>query len=136
MTKKRALILSSVGTLILLLLGIISSTNACYHNKLCFRFFDSYITQTIAILLLLLSPLLLLSLLTYRMRDKIFRAWTAFAVWWVPLSMFAILIAPKEIEGSIDVPVKAPLAFFCAGILLIVSLIIIVWKHHSLRKQV
>ncbi len=131
----KVLLISSIGTLTLLIFGIISSTNVCYHNKICFRFFDSYITQTIAILLLLPPPLLFLSLLTYRMRDEIFRAWTAFARWWIPLSMIAILVTPRESGGFISIPLQATLALFCAGVFLIVSLIIIAWKHYSLKKN-
>ncbi len=80
-------------------------------------------------------PLLILSLVTYKMSDKIFHAWVSFAKWWVPLSIVAILVTPVESGGWISLPFQAMMAAFCAATLLFVSLGIICWKHFSLKKK-
>ncbi len=119
----------------LLTFGFIMSTGACYHNKFCFRFFDNLLIRTIALSLLPFLPLFLLSLITYKMKDEVFTAWISFAKWWVPLSMFAILITPVDDGGSWSIPLKGPVALLTTGLFFVISLIIICWKHFALRKK-
>lgn len=130
MTKKNVFLLAIGGTIIFFLSAFQKEIGFCGHiYNNCWDIID-LIWPPFMIFL----PFAFLSLLTYRMRDEIFRAWTAFAVWWVPLSMFVTFIAPEEIRGSISVPVKWPIAVLCAGVFLLVSLVIILWKHYSLKK--
>src|SRR3989338_7499703 len=86
-------------------------------------------------LLLSALPLLFLSLITYKMRDEIFHTWITFAKWWVPLSVIAILVTPVESGGWISVPLQATMALFCAAALFVISLILITYKHFTLKKR-
>lgn len=134
MTKKNITIISLVTAVVLIGWDYIGNARLCTSEGVLH--YDCFNTiSSIELIFFPVFPLAFLSLLTYRMRDEIFRAWTSFAVWWVPLSMLAIIIAPEEIKGSISVPMKWPLAVFCAAILLLVSIIIILWKHYSLKKK-
>ncbi|MHB1163296.1 MAG: hypothetical protein ACYCZZ_02105 [Minisyncoccota bacterium] len=92
--------------------------------------------------LLLVTPFLLLfSLLTYRMKDEVFRTWLHFAYWWVP-----ILIAVTYFS-SINFGTRTGGAYgfggvgqwllleLLYGIFIFVSLLIIVWKYLATRHS-
>ena len=50
---------------------------------------------------LFLAPLLfLLSLITYRMKDEVFRAWWRFARWWVPVIIAVTLFVQNAGGGG------------------------------------
>lgn len=132
LTKKNIFLIALVGT-ILVCSQFIFDSKTCGSNQLCNRLGDIF-NQDNATIILNMPIVLLFSLTTYRMRDEIFHTWISFVKWWVPFSCIIILIAPKKIEGSISVPVKEPLAFLCAALLLLISLGIICWKHFSLKK--
>ena len=132
-TKKNVLLIGFIGSFLLISLGVIVSTEACYHNKWCFRFFDNLFVRTFAVSLLSFLPLLLLSLITYKLRDEIFTAWIRFAKWWIPLTILATIIAPSEIPGTFSVPVKGPLVLALSGTFLVISLAIILYKSWKLK---
>lgn len=130
LTKRNALLLAFFGSLVFVLSAFQKELSICgtvYNN--CWDIVD-LIWPPLSFSI----PLLFLCILTHKMRDEIFVVWINFAKWWVPLSMIAILITPQEIKGSFSVPIKEPLAFFCAGTLLVVSLILIAHKHLTLKK--
>jgi hypothetical protein len=80
-----------------------------------------------------LIPVFILSLITYKMREEVFRAWGTFALVWIPFSMFAILIAPEY--GNDFVPIeKGTVAFFSSVLFFIISIAIITWKYVTLRR--
>lgn len=47
-----------------------------------------------------LFPLLILSLITYKMRDEVFRAWWGFARWWVPVILAVTLFLSAANGGG------------------------------------
>ena len=62
--------------------------------------FDKF-SESAAVLLLSISiPLLLLSLITYRMKDEVFRAWWGFARWWVPVIIVVTLLLENAGGGG------------------------------------
>ncbi len=80
-------------------------------------------------------PLFLFSLITYKMRDEIYRAWLRFAYVWIPLSMVAILLAP-EYSGDWMYPVvKGTVAFFSSVLFALVSLGIIIWRYATVKDR-
>lgn len=127
--KKNILISSGIVTGCIVLLNMVGIFKICADNYDC----AAAIAQ-IVLVLYSLPVIFLLSLLTYKMRDEIFAAWFSFAKWWVPLSMIATLVAPEAIEGSFSIPLKGPLALFCAAALLIIPLILIAYKFFTLKK--
>lgn len=69
----------------------------------------------------MLAPLSLLALF---LRDEVFRAWVRFAKWWVPLSMFLILITPDRSWDWMFPLQPGVTALATSGIFLVVSLLI------------
>lgn len=135
LTKKNVFLLGLGSLTALIIFGSIMSMDMCYQNTNCHVFFVSSITRTFIFILFPFISLFLLSLLTYKMREEIFATWISFAKWWVPLSMVAILLTPTDDGGSFSIPLKGPLALFCAVALLVVSLIIIAYKFFALKKS-
>ncbi len=77
----------------------------------------------------------ILSLITYRMREEIFQAWIKFAYVWVPLTLFLVFIVPEYDSSLLPIVTKGPISFFFSFLFLIISLIIIISKSHSLKKH-
>ena len=77
-----------------------------------------------------LMPIFILSLLTYRMRDRVFLAWWSFAKWWAPLIMISTLFMNTIGTGSGNSlgsgMVEGFVYFILYGVLITVSLVRIV----------
>jgi hypothetical protein len=135
LTKKNVFFLGLGSLSILVIFASLMSMDMCYQNRSCHEFFVSLITRTFILILFPFISIFSLSLITYKMRDEIFAAWISFAVWWVPISILAILLTPTDDGGSFSIPLKGPLAFFCAAALFVISLILITYKHFTLKKR-
>ena len=72
------------------------------------------------------------SLLTYKLRDEIFRAWFRFTSVWVPLSVVAILLADDS-PNRLFVSEQEFVAMLVWGLYALLSTGIIIWKYVSLR---
>lgn len=94
-----------------------------------------FILTDIGVNLFPFIPLFLLSLLTYKMRDSVYRAWLRFTLVWIPLSMLLIWIAPEYPENWMTPFAKGPVAFFSSVLFCVISGIVIVSKYLYLRKS-
>ncbi|MDP3965649.1 MAG: hypothetical protein Q8Q13_02515, partial [bacterium] len=94
-----------------------------------------FILTEIGINLLPIIPLFLFSLITYRMREEVYTAWFRFVRWWIPLSMFLILIAPEYSNDWMYPVEKGGVAFAVSIVFCVVSILIIAMKYISLRKS-
>ncbi len=56
--------------------------------------------QDLFVLLYSIPVLFLFSLITYRMRDEVFRAWWNFARWWVPVIIVVTLLLNSASDGG------------------------------------
>lgn len=133
-TKKNTTIFGIIGTLLIALLYLLAGSSYCYSSEMCHGVLKEMQFWNLVSYLVSSFPILLLSLVTYKMRDELFSAWIGFAIWWLPFSIFVTAIAPESKEGFISVPIKLPLALFCAGMSLAVSLGLVTWKWFALRK--
>ena len=83
-------------------------------------------------------PLFIFSLLTYRLPERYFRAWSRFALVWIPLSMLAIACSPEY--GDSIMPIysitKGVVAYYSSILFALISAIILlfVWFRSVLRK--
>ena len=85
--------------------------------------------------LLVFAPMMFLfSLITYKMRDEIYRAWLHFSYVWIPLSVMLILISSDR-SGHLFVSAQEFVSMLLFGLYAIISLIIIVWKHFVTRHK-
>jgi len=137
-TKKNVLIITLIGTLLILALVLLAVTDFCYNSKPCMSFFVNVRPWNLASYIFVTPFLFLLSLLTYRMHDDIFRVWWNFARWMVPIIIFAtiaIQFVPSNggffnMDGLIYLLVLAPLY----AILTLGSLWKIVRAYREMRK--
>jgi len=82
--------------------------------------------------------LFFLSLILLFLREEIFKSWKTFAIWWIPLSALFILSAPSSGGGSIGIGGgidREIVTWWFAGLFLIISLVLIIYKSIALRRK-
>src|SRR3989344_5364680 len=102
-TKKNVFFVGLLGTLFLII-GFSLGSDSCSLNNLCTKIYDFINSDFInsdffATLIFLTIPLFILSLITYKMRDEVFRAWWNFARWWV-LVIIAVTLFLQNAGGG------------------------------------
>lgn len=98
MTKKIVLWVSVILNVLLLSLAYIQSGEICYSKDWCNKLWDSInITGEI---LFVFIPIFLLSLITYKMHEEVFRAWWNFARWFVPIIMLVTFLLNSAHRGG------------------------------------
>lgn len=100
----------------------------------------SIIAESVGLLALSLSlSLIFLSLITYWMKEQIFRAWIRFAYWWIPLTIIMTYLSSGSSGGGFGIPnvFDAGFVLFVFSFLFfVISLIIIIYKTvDSLDKK-
>ena len=131
MTKKNILWISVVGSLLFLSLIFLLESHTCSREWMWCREYIWNSSNLILRLLLVTPPLLLFSLLTYRMRDEVFNAWISFAKWFVPVIILITLIIQSGSGGGSGGFSGAVSGWFDAmiiGLLYIIFIIISLWK--------
>lgn len=119
-TKKRLLLTSGILTSLFVIIDVIGTDRLCgVEHTDCMANPHSFFGIFIPIL-----PLFLFSLITYKLPERVYRTWSRFALWWIPLSMLLILVVPSY-DGSL-VPVdKGRTALATSLFFLIISLTIV-----------
>ena len=102
-TKKSVLL----GSLVAVALAYIFANPVFFHICVNTYTFGNYVgcfdklSESAAVLLMSISiPLLILSLITYKMKDEVFRAWWRFARWWVPVIIAVTLFVQNAGGGG------------------------------------
>lgn len=132
MTKKTVLMTSFILSVASVASLFSTQIHLCppFSYGRCVDFFDAFFIISFPII-----PLFIFSLITYKMKDDVFRLWWKFAGIWTLLSMSAIIAAP-EYSGNILSPIeKGSVALFFAGMFVLISTILIIYKSLSLRKK-
>jgi hypothetical protein len=137
-TKRGVLLVGLVGTLLIGALFVLAATDFCYQSNPCTSFFVNVHPWSLVSYIFFTPLVFLLSLLTYRMHDEVFRAWWNFARFMVPIIMLATLLVNMmpsgggffNMDGLIYLFVIAPLY----AILILVSLWKIFRKYRELKK--
>lgn len=130
-TKKNVLRISSVYIFYFAVLLLVSST--CNGSNWC-SIQEDDIFGLILFSFAPLAPLFLFSVITYRMKDEVFRAWWGFARWWVPVIIVATLLLENTgdggggigISGAVSSGFDALILIILYSILIITSLVKIV----------
>lgn len=135
LTKRNVFLVGLTGTVAITVVVILAMTDYCYDNDACVNFFGKLDPWNFLNYVLFTPPLLLLSLVTYKMRVEVFASWVKFSQWWVPLTFIAILLTPRSSGGFIEVAFKETLSFACAVAFLAISLILIAYKSYKLRGK-
>lgn len=95
-TKKNVLVVSIAYAVFFLALFLTSE----YCDSSWCRVHDDDPLGFIFFIFLPLLPTLLFSLITYRMKDEVFRAWWGFARWWVPVIIVVTLLLENAGGGG------------------------------------
>lgn len=130
MTKTKTLIISAS------LLAFSFAVDYLYKNHL-------FVSRKLANLLLptlffFSVALLAFSIITYKMREEVFRAWIHFAYWWIPISLVFIYLAGGWSGGGFGMPNVLDQEFVSiifSAIFVIVSILIIIWKYFTTRHK-
>jgi hypothetical protein len=83
---------------------------------------------------LIFAPLFFFSLITYFMKEEVFRAWLRFSTIWVPLTMVCTLLAPDYSQSLLPI-VKGSVSFFMSLAYSVLSVIIILTKMYTTREK-
>ena len=132
-TKKYVLVLGAIGATYLGVLILLSMTR-CYDNEICSNFFTQFRPWNFGMYLFFTPALLLLSLITYKMRDEVFRAWWRFARWWVPVIIVVTLLLENAGGGGtlgMNKDFTAFILIILYSILIITSLVKIVRAYQK-----
>ncbi len=126
LSKRSLLFVSLIGVAFFFLLAFSKEIGFCpsYSYSYCL----DILNQSAEILIPILAALLF-CLITYWMRDEVYRTWFRFARWAIPLSMFLILITPEYGGGLFNPIQKGSVAFVLTALFFIISLAVILIKH-------
>lgn len=133
LTKKKVFWVSLIGGLIFIFLLFLVLNDSCGSSKkLCRSLYDNT-----ASFLFIFPLFFFFSIITYFLREEVFQAWLHFTKWWIPLSIFLVLIMPDGQGGGympslID---KQVVAFLTSSIFILNSTIIIISRSIKLRHE-
>lgn len=130
--KKSALLGLSMTGIIVLLVSIYSRQIGLCQNlsySSCRIFFDGF-----AEVLFPSIPLFLFSLVTYFLSGAVFKAWSRFALVWIPLSMIVIAIVPEYAGDVLYSYGKGLIAFYSSILFSIISIVIITASWFKAKK--
>jgi hypothetical protein len=138
--KKKHILLISLSALIFVaVLGVVDANNLISCEIGMGQGTTIAYCEKVSVNLLPLIATLPLAGLFFFLRDEVFSPWVKLAKWWVPISMFLILVIPGDSSGGgwgIDIPpLDAVFALYSSGLFLVISLILIIWKSIQLRKR-
>ncbi|MBI5003712.1 hypothetical protein HZC00_01310 [Candidatus Kaiserbacteria bacterium] len=130
-SKKTTLFIGIFGGIIFLLALYATQIGLCaVVNQSCSEFFDPITENLIPFL-----PLFILSLITFKMRDEVYRTWFRFARWWIPFSIMLIFISPEYSVDQMFRIEKGSVALLTSALFSTISLIIVTWKYSVTRKK-
>lgn len=135
MTKKNILIISSFLTVALFVIETnMRSINSILCSNSHYKCID--LVGDIWVAALIIIPVIPFSIITYKMRDEIFRSWIRFSYWWIPLSFLTVLFSssskPANIIGISD---QAFFSVLTWGFYIIISTAIISWRYFSTHHK-
>ncbi len=132
MTKKNVFMVSVAGSLFL---GIAEFLwDPCYITLWCKESF--YFTIFGRGGWLLFFPIFfVLTLITWKLDNRVFYSWIRFAYWWIPLSILIIFTTPTtDHSWALGGPTRETMSFVMSGLFFFISLILITYKHFTLKK--
>ena len=95
------------------------------------------IIATVGPILLPFIPLFFFSLITYFLPDRVFRSWFShFAIWWIPLWIFATLVAPNDGGGGWGIPtISSKAAIYLVSFILFIAISTIIIIVSFMRNR-
>ena len=131
LTKKNVLVCSSFYVFYLVI--IFAFGGKCYNVHWCHAYLNNLL-NLIAIVFLPFLPLFLFSLITYFMRNEVYQAWWKLTRFWIPLSIFLVLLMPEDNGAFLPID-KGHVAILMSGLFAVLSTIIILTAFIASRKK-
>lgn len=131
MTKNIVFVVSFIISAVLFLLNYFGTYKICNSQLECTQSLADYM-RVFSIIL----PFFLFSLITYKMREEVFRSWFRFARVYIPASMLLILLAPSYSSNWMFPYDKGRAAFLFSSLFIIISTVKIVLAYRRLRKNI
>lgn len=135
LSKRTIVLIGLLGSIILLSLFLISSSDLCRSNPECISAFVKYNLWDWANYILITPIILSLSLLTYILNPRVFESWKKFAVWAMPVILLLTYLVTRDTGGSNFFSMDFSLYFLAIiyGLFFLISLVIITVS--ALRKN-
>lgn len=123
MTKKSVLLLGTISGALLIFFAYIQSGDVCYSRVWCNKLWESI--NLFGEILFVFIPVLLFSLITYKMRDEVFQAWWRFARWFVPvIIVVTFLFNTSHQQSGFGGVAQGAFEFFILAILYTIFIVI------------
>ena len=136
MNKKTVLWISLFGTIIAFGLSSSYFYDFCFRQGRCWHLWNT--TELVGAYFILFPLILFFSLITYFLREEVFRAWLRFAYVWMPLSLVVIYLSAGWTGGGFGIPNvldQETVAIIFSGLFVIISLLLVIWKHFTFRRS-
>jgi len=125
--KKQGIKKYKYSLLFILIALCVLGISTDYFNLAHYTTADFVSTLSLAVL-----PILLI---LFFLRDEIFLAWLKFAWWYLPITLLLVIFSPNHNGGFLPSPITKELAsLWLGGLFVIISLVLIVYKHFSLPR--
>lgn len=130
--KRKFLLSSGVISFVIIILNWIGTFRLCGGIE-----YGSCMDNVFSLMVFFLPiiPFFIFSLITYKMREVVYLTWFNFAKWWIPFSMFLILIAPQYSHDWMFPINKGGALVLSSLIFVVASLILIAYKSYKLRGK-
>jgi uncharacterized protein (DUF983 family) len=131
--KRNTLLASLVMGALFFVMPLFISVWCGQYDYICQDSFEPFFSVALIFL-----PVLLFSLITYKMREEVSRAWIRLVYIWIPISIFLTLITHKS-GGGWGVGIsweKGTTAALSSSLFFFISLIIIIYKYFAVRQKV
>lgn len=101
----------------------------CFSDGHCWKLWNFF--KFIEPLLFLFLPILLFSIITYFLKDQVFKVWLRFIYWYLPFYVLVILLLSDRVSTGWSMGSIFNSEFFAitlSGLFLIISLFLILYK--------
>lgn len=121
-TKRKVFVVSAHMVVLFVLLFSLDATCDYGFTYMCARYWEQI--RAFSEVMFVSIPLFLLSILTFFLREEVFKAWSRFALAWVPLTMVLAALSPEYNQSLLPFE-KETVSFLFSLLFVIVSLLII-----------
>lgn len=108
----------------------------CFSDGNCWKLWNIF--NFIEPLLLLFLPILLFSIITYFLKDQVFKTWLRFTYWYTLFYILVILLLSDRVSTGWSMGSIFNSEFFAitlSGIFVIISLVLVIYKAISIKNK-
>jgi hypothetical protein len=134
MTKLKVFLISLIVLGVGLLLSSKNVYKYCFSEGHCWRFWEIF--NSVEPYFFILIPILLFSIVTYFIKEGVFKAWLKFTYFYIPIYVLAILLLSDNRGGGFGPIFDSEFfALTLSGLYLIISFILVIGNAISLKAS-